>query len=280
MGLFLFLGAILVFVGGGVFEAAGYAPVYQKRGAQLVTKLIHTPAVIPACAAADSEHLRDSVGLVWYLDSIATGKGQSVQAGMYILEDADSALFNFLTSYKNVYRRKSSHFPDSGHPHYGIDIPRAERHAVFLPYGNRHILFGKTPQDGHIFIEPQKYGTRSLGDLVLHVREYIKYRCVQRVCPLLLERDGIRHEAVPYSVQQSWNHLKRTVLLTVDQNLAGVQTIKEMVALAHHVSKNHALTESQQQAMNGFYETLKPYQSDLHERIGREVRIKREELVQ
>ncbi len=280
MSLFLFLGAILVFVGGGVFEAAGYAPVYQKRGAQLVAKLMHTPAVPAACAQADGEHLRDSVGLIWYLDSIATRKGQSVQAGMYILEDADNALFNFLMSYKNVYRRMSSHFPDSGHPHYGIDIPRAERHTVFLPYGNRHILFGKAPQEGYLFIEPQKYGTRLLGDLVLHAREYIKYRCVQRICPLLLERDGIRHEMVPYSVQQSWNRLKRTVFLAIDPNLAGVQTIKEMVACAYHVSKNHALTELQQHAMDGFYETLKPYEGDLDERIGREVRIKREELVQ
>ncbi|HEV2601975.1 MAG TPA: hypothetical protein VGT41_06830 [Candidatus Babeliales bacterium] len=230
----------------------------------------------------EQEHLEDICSLIWYLDAIASISGQQVAEGMYVLQDANSVVFNFLFRYSKVYQRISSHFKEYYTPHYGIDIPKELRERLLLPHNNHHILFGLLP-NGYMFIEPEGYGLRYLSDRFAHLRDYLRYVIKKRYKPSLLDAATARHEVIPHAVAMRWREViaqlcRDTSCMRQYENLGLTFGIKKMREIVHDLSKKKKLNNLQQQAIQRFDAALVGY-NYLDVRRGREVIFMQHDLV-
>lgn len=238
------------------------------RGGMVLSELTAQGATTFLSAKNDSEHLDDIIALIWYLDDKALKKGQSITEGMFIVEDPHGDLYNVLFRYRAIYGRHSSHFKQVGLPQYGIDMPAGQS----LPHGNQHILFGKTDRPGYLFIEPQQHGTQNFFDWLMHMKDYVYYALSGLIDTASSEREGHRHEAVPYTVRMKWDQVR--VALPA---LSDAKSVHAMIEQLNKVSEGLVLTAEQRRVIGQFHGALKPY-DHLDIRNGREVIFLQEDL--
>lgn len=283
----LFVGVLVTgvyvsfFAGGIVFESGNQpqlVPAYQEWGTYFISQLSTPNDVgLDLSLTTDEEYRAAIIGLLWHIHELAVQKGQALREGMYVIEDPGQKILQFLMGYQKMYERRSSHFPGMKKKQYGIDIVHGRNKTLVLPYGNRHILFGSVYQKEYIFIEPEQHGTWIVSDFFLHMCDFMKYFLTRKFCPWLFEREGIRHESVPYSVAQAWDQLTKTLPMCLDKNRD--RAVKDMVAKINQELENgnHAVTHHA--CVKTFYKTIEQY-DHLNVRLGREVIITHDDLLQ
>jgi hypothetical protein len=251
--------------------SASCASLYQQVGRAVVNGLNRQDSMPTAS-------IDNAVGLIWYLEKLALAKGLSVREGMYLIEDPQNRVLEWLKEVPGVYERYSSHFPGSRNKQFGLDISGDSAECderLTLPHGNRHLLFGAV-DDQFTFIEPQLHGIKKWRDWVRHGISFVRYRYRNLLKPRLLESTGYHHEAVPTTVKNAWQQLQRVLPVCSDSRKQ--LYIKDMVACVDDMEAAQApLNEEQEAAVQMFKNTVKDYDYPT-DRFGREVILTRDEL--
>jgi hypothetical protein len=172
------------------------------------------------------QHLNEIVGIAWYVYSLAIAKSQAHTHGIFVIEDRQQHLYNFLRTYitkvnhsqtqplflsttnKYGYPRFSSHFARHQHihPQYGIDIRFEDQSALpLLPTGKRHILFGQL-DDQYMFIKMEDSGLYYADGFISHSVGMLMDIGRKKIPTLFGSIDHTlqRTENIPHAIKQQY----------------------------------------------------------------------------
>lgn len=181
------------------------------QGALYPNREFVSPAAYVQWAIQDTdmdreEKLMKITSIMWALDDMAKKQGESYERGSYTVLDPGHALYEFLIGYvtqvnnvedpKNVwpavsgnpfaYQRDPKKGGSSHHKHhtpesqFGIDMRFKAHETIYgiLPFGQRHILFGKLHIPGSTepltFIKFEEAGLGTITEKIHHGLNFIK----------------------------------------------------------------------------------------------------------
>ena len=163
-------------------------------------------------------------GLILSCLDYAKNSRQEFTSGSFFIVDRvggrDHTLFDMLHRSSAVYPRTSSHLHDVP-PHqpdqFGVDIKEIDLIVDDVHVIIRTVLFCQFSLNGTpiLFIKPENYGLRSVGDTISHGVDYIKTR--QMVTTLIGGKEGPkRKERIPSSWKNKFKELAKETNVSKD----------------------------------------------------------------